>query len=145
MNTIIGTYDTNFSDQLTPAGQALVSASLLSRTQLVRLGADAPVIQLPPPGVANLAWLQTFDLSLSRPFKIADRFVLEPSVSAFNVLNFANFDGPGNRLSGALSGAVGTINGTAASDRTANRIGPGSGVFSLGYPRQFQFGLKLTF
>ncbi|MGA8309712.1 MAG: hypothetical protein WB755_06760, partial [Terriglobales bacterium] len=145
LNTIIGTYDTNFSDQLTPAGLALVSASLFSRTQLVRLGGDAPVIQLPPPGVANLAWLQTFDVSLSRPFKIADRFVLEPSVSAFNVLNFANFDGPGNRLSGALSGAVGTINGTAASDRTANRIGPGSGVFSLGAPRQFQFGLKLTF
>ena len=145
LNTIIGTYDTNFSDGLTPAGRALVSASLLSRTQLVRLGGDAPVIQLPPPGVANLAWLQTFDLSLSRPFKIADRFVLEPSVSAFNVVNFANFDGPGNRLSGALSGAVGTINGTAASDRTANRIGPGSGVFSLGAPRQFQFGLKLTF
>ena len=145
LNTIIGTYDTNFSDQLTPAGRALVSASLLSRTQLVRLGGDAPVIQLPPPGVANLAWLQTFDLSLSRPFKVADRLVLEPSVSAFNVLNFANFDGPGNRLSGALSGAVGTINGTAASDRTANRIGPGSGLFSLGAPRQFQFGLKLTF
>jgi hypothetical protein len=145
LNTIIGNYDTNFSDQLTRSGQALVSASLLSRSQLVRLGADAPAIQLPPPGVANLAWLQTFDVSLSRPFKIADRFVLEPSVSAFNVLNFANFDGPGNRLSGALSGAVGTINGTAASDRTANRIGPGSGVFSLGAPRQFQFGLKLTF
>jgi hypothetical protein len=145
LNTIIGNYDTNFSDQLTRSGQALVSASLLSRSQLVRLGADAPAIQLPPPGVANLAWLQTFDVSLSRPLKIADRFVLEPSVSAFNVLNFANFDGPGNRLSGALSGAVGTINGTAASDRTANRIGPGSGVFSLGAPRQFQFGLKLTF
>ena len=29
---------------------------------------------------------------------IGDRFVFEPSVSAFNVLNFANFDGPGNRL-----------------------------------------------
>jgi hypothetical protein len=145
LSTIIQTYDTNFSDALTPAGLALVNAGLLSRSQLVRLGADLPSIQGPLPGVANLAWLQTFDLSLSRPFKIADRFVLEPSVSAFNVLNFANFDGPGNRLGGALSGAVGTINGTAASDRTANRIGPGSGVFSLGAPRQFQFGLKVTF
>jgi hypothetical protein len=145
LSAIIQTYDTSFANQLTPAGLALVNASLLSRSQLVRLGADAPSIQGPLPGTDDLAWLRTFDVSLSRPFKIADRFVLEPSVSAFNVLNFANFDGPGNRLSGALSGAVGTINGTAASDRTANRIGPGSGVFSTGSPRQFQFGLKLTF
>ena len=40
--------------------------------------------------------------------------MVEPSISAFNVLNFANFDGPGNRLSGVLNGAVGSINGTSA-------------------------------
>ena len=76
---------------------------------------------------------------------MGDRFVLEPSVSAFNILNFANFDGPGNRLSGILNGTVGSINGTSATDRTANRIGPGSGVFTLGAPRQIQFGVRLTF
>jgi hypothetical protein len=66
-------------------------------------------------------------------------------VSAFNVLNFANFDGPGNRLSGALNGTPGSVNGTASADRAANRIGPGSGVFSFAAPRQVQFGVKLTF
>ena len=145
LNNIIQTYNTNFGDQLTPAGQALVNAGLLSRTQLLQLGANSPTIQTAPPGNVSLGWLRTFDLTLSRPLSVGDRLVLEPSVSAFNVLNFANFDGPGNRLSGVLNGTAGAVNGTAAADRAANRSGPGSGVFSLGAPRQLQFGLKLTF
>jgi hypothetical protein len=48
-------------------------------------------------------------------------------------------------LLGVLNGSVGTLNGTTTSERVTNRIGPGSGVFSLGAPRQIQFGLKLTF
>lgn len=145
LNTVIQNYNTNFGDQLTPAGQALVNAGLLSRSQLLQLGAHSPILAGPPAGSVGLAWLKTFDLSLSRPFRLGDRFVLEPSVSAFNILNFANFDGPGNRLSGILNGTVGSINGTSATDRTVNRIGPGSGVFTLGAPRQIQFGARLTF
>ena len=45
--------------------------------------------------------MKTLDVTLARPFRMGDRLVVEPSVSAFNVLNFANFDGPGNRLSGS--------------------------------------------
>ncbi len=145
LNTIIQTYNTNFGDQLTPAGQALVNAGLLSRSQLLQLDARSPTIASPPPGNVGLAWLKTFDLTLARPLRMGDRFVLEPSVSAFNIFNFANFDGPGNRLSGVLNGTVGSVNGTSATDRTANRIGPGSGVFTLGAPRQIQFGVRLTF
>lgn len=145
LNTIIQSYNQNFGNKLTPAGQALVNAGLLSRTQLQQLGGDVPNITSAPPGNVNLSWLRTLDLTLARPFRIGDRFVVEPSFSAFNVLNFANFDGPGNRLSGALNGTVGSVNGTAAIDRAANRIGPGSGVFSLAAPRQLQFGVKLTF
>jgi len=66
-------------------------------------------------------------------------------VSAFNVLNLANFDGPGNKLSGILNGTIGSVNGTSAADRITNRIGPGSGLFTLGAPRQIQFGIRLTF
>jgi hypothetical protein len=145
LNTIIDNYNANFANQLTPAGQALVNAGLLSRSQLLQLGADSPAIQGAPAGNATLAWLRTFDITLSRPLKLGDRFVLEPSVSAFNVLNFANFDGYGNRLSGVLSGTPGSLNGTTMTERAANRIGPGSGVFSLGAPRQIQLGLKVTF
>ena len=145
LNTIIQTYNTNFGDQITPAGSALVNAGLLSRSQLLQLGARSPTIASPPPGSVALAWLKTFDLTLARPLHIGDRFVLEPSVSAFNILNFANFDGPGNRLTGILNGTVGSVNGTSATDRTASRIGPGSGAFTLGAPRQIQFGARLIF
>ena len=145
LNTVIQNYNANFGDRLTPAGQALVNAGLLSRTQLLQLGADAPSIAAAPAGNVSLGWMRTLDLTLARPFKFGDRFVLEPSVSAFNVLNFANFDGPGNRLSGVLNGTVGSVNGTVASERATSRIGPGSGVFSLGAPRQFQFAVRLTF
>ena len=145
LNTIIQNYNANFGNQLTPAGQALVNAGVVSRSQLLQLGADSPPIPTAPAGNASLAWLRTFDITLSRPLKLGDRFVLEPSVSAFNVLNFANFDGPANRLSGVLSGTPGSLNGTTMTERAANRIGPGSGVFSLAAPRQIQFGLKLTF
>jgi hypothetical protein len=145
LNNIIETYNSNFGNQLTPAGQALVVAGLLSRSQLLQLGADTPAIQGAPADNASLAWLKTFDLTLSRPLKVGDRFVLEPSVSAFNILNFANFDGSGNRLLGVLNGTAGTVNGTTMAERATNRIGLGSGAFSLGAPRQIQFGLKLTF
>jgi hypothetical protein len=145
LNSVIQNYNSRFADQVTPAGQALVSAGLLSRSQLLSLGANAPSIASPPAGSVGLAWLKTFDLTLARPFRMGDRFVVEPSVSAFNILNFANFDGPGNRLSGILNGTVGSVNGTSATDRITNRIGPGSGLFSLGAPRQIQFGIRLTF
>jgi hypothetical protein len=145
LNTVIQNYNAIFGDRPTRAGQALVNAGLLSRTQLLQLGADSPTVAAAPADNVSLEWLRTVNLTLARPFKFGDRFVLEPSVSAFNVFNFANFDGPANRLSGALNGTVGSVNGTVASERATNRIGPGSGVFSLGAPRQFQFGVRLTF
>ena len=145
LNSIIQTYNSNFGNRLTPAGQALVTTGLLSRSQLIQLGADSPAITPAPADNPSLAWLRTFDLTLSRPLKIGDRFIFEPSVSAFNILNFANFDGPGNRLLGALNGTVGTLNGTTMTERSTSRIGLGSGLYSLGAPRQIQFGIKLTF
>jgi hypothetical protein len=145
LNTFIQNYNTNFGNQLTPAGQALVTASLFSRAQLIKLGADSPALQTAPADNPNLAWLKTFDLTLSRPLKFGDRLVFEPSISAFNILNLGNFDASGNRLFGVLNGSVGTVNGTTATERVTNRIGPGSGTFSFGAPRQIQFGLRLTF
>ena len=146
LNTVIQNYNTNFGDQLTPAGQALVNAGLLSRSQLLQLGADSPTIAAAPPGNVSLAWLRTLDLTLARPFRFGDRFVLEPSVSAFNVFNFANFDGPGNRLSGVLNGTLGSVNGTAAVGTGGQPHRPGFGsVFALLPRARFQFGVRLTF
>ena len=63
----------------------------------------------------------------------------------YNLFNFANFDLPGNALNGLLTGAAGQINGTTRSDHNVNRVGVGTGVYSLGAPRQIEFGLRLTF
>jgi hypothetical protein len=75
---------------------------------------------------------------------------LQPGVSFFNAMNFANLDAPKNTLSGVLSIAgqspvVGTINGTTGRQPNSLRVGLGSGVFGLGSPRVIEFSLKLGF
>jgi len=160
LNSTISNYLNNFGGQLTPAGQALVSAGLFTQSQLVTLGAVTPTacppnftpsnlqpscLQQAPAGNVGLAWLRTFDVALAWPIRIKEKLTIEPKISAFNVFNFANFDGPGNKLGGLLDGAAGDANGTTAANRASTRLGNGSGVFSLGAPRQIEFGLKISF
>jgi len=61
----------------------------------------------------------------------------------YNLFNFANFDLPGNTLNGLLTGAGGQINGTTSVEHSITRVGIGTGVYSLGAPRQIEFGLRL--
>jgi hypothetical protein len=80
---------------------------------------------------------------------------IEPSISAFNMFNFANFDIPTQFMSDQTSGpyaagvygSAGSVTGTARSNglRESLRVGTGSGVFSNGAPRQVEFGLKFNF
>ena len=44
-----------------------------------------------------------------------------------------------------LVGAAGQINGTNAATHNVDRVGVGTGVYSLGAPRQLEFGLRITF
>jgi hypothetical protein len=154
LNNAIQNYNTNFAGRLTPAGNALLNANLLTGSQLTALHAVTPLLQTAPPGNVNLGWLRSFDTALAWPLKIREGLVLEPRVSVFNVFNSANFDAPNNLLSGILGGQPGQVNGTAKqgtvlngiqAGRAANRIGVGSGIFTLGAPRQMEFGLKITF
>ena len=69
----------------------------------------------------------------------------QPSVSFYNLLNFANFNIPGNVLSGILSGGAGSLNGTTYAGANSVRVGVGTGVFALGAPRTIEFGMKMTF
>ena len=68
-----------------------------------------------------------------------------PIVARFTAFNFANFDLPGTALNGLLTGAAGQINGTTSMGHNVDRVGVGTGVYSLGAPRQVEFGLRLTF
>ena len=98
--------------------------------------------------------LRIWDLGASYNFKVGERLNIAPSVHAFNVLNAANFDGPGglglSRQAGILASslnpsAVGTANNTTRASQEPYRIGLGTGVYSFGAPRQLEFGLKATF
>ena len=106
--------------------------------------ADSPIV----PGEVGLTWLRTFDMSLTWIGKTSIKkreLSLQPSVSFYNLFNFANFNIPGNVLSGILTGTPGSLNGTTYSGANSVRVGVGTGVFALGAPRTIEFGLKLMF
>jgi hypothetical protein len=116
------------------------------------LGGVKEQLATPPANEAGNTFYKEISTVLSWPIRLKERFVLEPSISAFNVFNMANF----SRLGGIgqlLSGAPGSVNGTQNShtapggvgDLNSVRIGTGSGVFAVGAPRQVEFGLRLTF
>lgn len=152
LNTFINSYNNNNAGHLTPAGSALTTNGLFTQSQLVQLGAVTPELANIP-GNPEPGWLKTVDLRLSWPYVFKERFTIEPSVAAFNIFNSANFDRLMNPSGGILqpattfpgNGSLGLGCGTASSCQSANRIGAGSGVFSLGSARQLEFGLRLTF
>jgi hypothetical protein len=144
LNTVINGFNSNVAGTLTPAGQVLVSNGLFTPAQLSALGAVVQPIQPAPAGNVGLSPLKTLDAKVSWAYRVSERFTIEPSVSAFNALNFANFDPPNQKLSGVLNGAPLAVNGVTPATRS-NRIGPGTGVFALGSPRVFEFGLRMAF
>jgi len=165
LNDAIVYYNQNVAGQLTPAGKALVAAGLFSLDQMQALGAYAPLISscYPPtpscglPGhAAEATWLKTIDLRFSWPFSLGERVKLEPSFAVLNVFNFANFGGAGGQLSGVLDAAPGTsvnnstspgICGSSTTYCTSrlDRVLPGSGTYSIGAPRQMEFGVRVRF
>lgn len=133
--------------ELTPAGQALVSAGLFTAAQLRSLGAvihgGAPITLAPDDQVGLDSFINT-DVRLSWAYKVKERVEIQPMVEVFNLFNIANFDPPGNRLTNTLDGSPGSINGTSPGVRS-NRFGLGSGSFAPGIPRAFQFGIRVGF
>jgi len=145
INAAIGNYNATVAGTPTPAGQVLIQNGLMTAAQLVSLGGVAPQVALAPQDQVNLAWLRTMDMTLAWTYTIKERLTLKPSVGFFNIANFANFDLPESMMSGLLSGGTGTINGTNYNGHFVNRVGVGTGVYTLGSPRQIEFSLKLTF
>jgi hypothetical protein len=163
LNSFLESYSDKFGNQLTPAGQALVTAGLFSQTQLEQLCAVTPSLapigncatlepqlQLTPAPSGNIAndAFFTFDLGLGwaiRPVKRIERFTIEPKVTFYNIFNRHNYNGPDATLAGTLDGGATSINGATKSSRLPLLTGLGSGVFAIGAPRSMEFGIKVSF
>ncbi len=148
----IKTYNQAQAGSLTPAGQALVAARLFTSSQLSTLRGTAPFIIVPPAEQFSNPGFKSLDAAISWPFRVKERFNIEPSARFYNVLNFANFQpligqlayyypGPGQ----PVAAGAGSANGTVGSGRDVLRLGSGSGTYNYGSPRQMEFGVKITF
>jgi hypothetical protein len=146
INKVIGHYNTTTAGNLTPAGQALVAAGLFTEQELKDLGAVATSISPAPAGQLNNDNFWNTDLRLSNRIKITERWTVEPMVEVFNMFNIANYGRITNTL---LDGSAGSVNGTSSSTNVASRglprLGFGSGSFSPGTQRAFQFGIRVSF
>ena len=165
---VITTYNHNFAGSLTPAGQCLagntapsnpftcpglISGSpVMTPSDMAALGWVMPTIASVPAQAVGIPWLKSMDLKLSWPMKIRDRVTIEPSASVFNIFNFWNafpagnlpgaslFPGPNGLLAPNVVGGV-----TEGASVTPFRSTFQSGTYALGTPRQFEFGLHISF
>jgi|HubBroStandDraft_6_1064221.scaffolds.fasta_scaffold00095_26 hypothetical protein len=151
--SVINSYNSTVAGTLTPAGLALVGAGLFTTGELQALQATKPFVAPPPPGAVGNGIFREVSTTLAWPIKITERFNIEPSFSAFNVFNLANFQTEFGALPNQQTpyapgsvGNAGAVNGTSSgSTRESLRVGTGSGIFSLGAPRQVEWGIRLNF
>lgn len=142
----------------TPAGRALVSSGVFSDQELRLMGGILQPLASSVQNVAGLGWLKTFDVRVGWEHHFGERITVIPSISAFNLLNFANFDVPGNTQNGVLNFGPGSTSPFATalqpqstaggiSSSRSSRINRASyfGMNAAGAPRAVEFGVKVSF
>ncbi len=169
---MISTYNHSFAGMLTPAGECLVANStvgsnslggcpgqisgpeVMTPSDMAALGWVMPTLGSVASHAVGIPWLKSLDVKASWPIKFRDRVTIEPSVSVFNIFNLAEriLAGQSNgslSASGtemellALRNVLGGI--TPGSSLTPFRATLQSGTYALGAPRQFEFGLRISF
>ncbi len=157
LGSYIASFNNTYAGQLTPAGQALVSAGLFTPTQLAQIGANIKqVSQLPQASALANPAFRTFDISFSYPIPLAkyrEGLSLEPAIVFYNVANLANFNNDNSGVLLNTASAGGTTNDqtgylTGLNNYEAvnsNRVQRGSGTFNQGGARSTEFQLKLNF
>ena len=137
------------ANTLTPAANVLVQQKVMTQNDLIALGGvynGGTPLPLAPFDQVNYPWLKAFDATVAWSHSFFDgRLTIKPGVGFFNLPNFANFDLPASMMSGLLTGSTGSINGTNYAGQLVNRVGVGTGVYTLGSPRETEFSLKIVF
>lgn len=158
LNRLIANYNATNAGQVTPAGQALVSAGILTAGQLNALGGVQQAIALAPTNPIPNSAFRAFDASVSYPIRLTrlrEGLSLEPGVNFYNVANLSNF---GLLSSGSYAlantadggGAVGTVNNYINGPNNSVvqnglRTQRSAGTYDQGAPRSTEFQLKLNF
>ncbi len=157
LGSYVSTFNSRYAGRLTPAGQALVNAGILTQSQLTAIGATIQPIALPPSSAALAnPTTRSLDVSFSYPIplaKLREGVSLQPEIDFYNLGNFANFS---NSNSGQLvntTSAGGNYNTTGGyitgpnsyATLNANRIQRGAGTYNVGAARTTEFKLKLNF
>jgi len=152
LQNLINNYNSKSAGTLTPAGKQVVNGGVMTSADMTAMGWVMPSLPSVAPGALNLPWLRSFDLELAWPIPlIKEHLKITPSVSIFNLFNFANAFLPGNLpLSPLTPGPNGLIAPNAIGGVTQGAILPfrasfQSGTYALGAPRQLEFGLKIDF
>jgi len=164
LQNLINHYNATSAGTLTPAGSALVNAGVMTQADMNSLAWVMPQLSAVPQGAVGFTWLKSLDLRAAWPIKLGERLTIEPSASIFNMFNFANEFLPAN-LPGNVPGtlgpsdptcvaagncasiplAVNSVGGVTRSTLLPYRASFQSGTYALGAPRQFEFGLRISF
>jgi hypothetical protein len=155
LQSLISSYNTKFAGTLTPAGTMLVNSNVMTSADMTALGWVMPQLANVPPGAVDFGWLKGLDFKAAWPIKLRENLRVEPSVSFFNLFNFANqFLGgnlpqeqltPGTNGSCAFCLATNSVGGVTRQSLLPFRATFGSGTYAFGAPRQIEFGLKVDF
>jgi len=109
-------------------------------------GAGGVTLPLVSPNASFNDTFNSFDLRLSKIFRLNERFRLEALAEAFNLFNKTNILGASNaNYSGYFNVLVPDGANPTLSSKFGTPVSTAGGVFGSGGPRAFQLGGKLTF
>jgi outer membrane receptor protein involved in Fe transport len=109
-------------------------------------GEQGTLLPLVSPNARFNDTFNSFDLRLSKNFRLSERFRLEVLAEAFNLFNKTNILGVTNaNYSGFFNVLVPDRNNPNLSSRFGTPVTSAGGVFGSGGPRAFQLGGKFTF
>ncbi len=109
-------------------------------------GVNGNSLPLVLPGARFGNTFNSFDLRLSKDFRLSERFTLQAIAESFNLFNKTNVLGTSkNNYSGFFNALVPDSANPAVSSAFGTPVSQAGGIFGSGGPRAFQLAAKLTF